>query len=152
MVHNTYGWFMSHTWMRRATCVHKSCHTYESGMSRIWMNHVTHVNKARHTYIMNESCLIWMRQISHIDESCFTRMSHVSHTNKYKLVLQHVWMNHTTCRNEAWHSYFTKISLSQPKKFRLCWQQRGRRAERMNVKYDWQVSSGNTGWAQRSAD
>ena len=22
----------------------------------------------------------------------------------------------------------------------------------MNVKYDWQVSSGNTGWAQRSAD
>jgi len=50
------------------------------------------------------------------------------------------------------HAGFTKISLSQQNKFRLCWQQRGRRAERTNVKYNWQVSSGNTGWAQRSAD
>ena len=50
------------------------------------------------------------------------------------------------------HAGFTNISLSQQNKFRLCWQQRGRRAERTNVKYDWQVSSWNTGWAQRSAD
>ena len=34
------------------------------------------------------------------------------------------------------HAGFTKISLSQQNKFRLCWQQRGRRAERTNVKYD----------------
>jgi len=50
------------------------------------------------------------------------------------------------------HAGFTKISLSQQNKFRLCWQQRGRQAERTNVNYDWQVSSWNTGWAQRSAD
>ena len=49
------------------------------------------------------------------------------------------------------HAGFTKILLSQQNKFRLYWQQRERRAERTNVKYDWQVSSGNTGWEQRSA-
>jgi len=49
------------------------------------------------------------------------------------------------------HAGFTKILLSRPNKFRLYWQQRESRAERTNVKYDWQVSSGNTGWAQRSA-
>ena len=48
------------------------------------------------------------------------------------------------------HAGFTKISMSRQNKFERCWQQRGRRAERTNVKYNWQVSSrgGNTGWAQ----
>ena len=38
------------------------------------------------------------------------------------------------------HAEFTKISLSQQNKFRLCSQQRGRREKGTNVKYDWQVS------------
>jgi len=37
------------------------------------------------------------------------------------------------------HAGSIKISLSQQNKFRLCWQQRGRRAERTNAKYDWQA-------------
>ena len=56
------------------------------------------------------------------------------------------------CTRITLHAGFAKISLSRQNKFGRCWQQRERQAEKTNVKYDWQVSSGNTGWAQRSTD
>ena len=50
------------------------------------------------------------------------------------------------------HDRFTKTSMSRKRKSRCCWQHQGRRAERTDVVYDWQVSSGNIWWAQRLAD
>jgi len=49
--------------VRRGTYVNESCHTCEWGRSHVWMRRVTH---------MNESCHKWMSHVTHMNESCHT--------------------------------------------------------------------------------
>jgi len=80
--------------------VNESLRTYARGMPHIWMRHVTH---------LNESCHVWMshftyaRVMSHIWMSHSTRMNESCHT--YEWVMSHIYMSHVTRMNVSLHTY-----------------------------------------------
>jgi len=86
-----------------------------SVMSRMSMNHVTH---------NLESCHIWIRHLTRINEWCHTYervkwysisigvgavMSHMCKSchsyHTYQRVVSHIWMSHVTHMNESCHTY-----------------------------------------------
>ena len=73
-----------------------------------------------------------------------TKRSRAKRGNSGQIVQYRSWWKQGNIKMAAeWaritlHTGFTKISLSH-KKSKFCWQQQGRRAERTNVKHDWQV-------------
>ena len=109
-----------HVWISHVTYEYVTSHINEA--SHIWMNHVTHERVMPH---MNMSCQKWMNCMydwvvsrtiwlwdisvmiscytcewvrSHMNESCYIRMSHVT----YECVMlhmnesYHIWMSHVT--------------------------------------------------------
>jgi len=58
----------------------KQSDRYEWVMSHIWMRHVTHMNESCYTYewVMSH---IWMSHVTHMNESCHT----------YEWVMSHIW-------------------------------------------------------------
>jgi len=114
------GMSLSHIWMRHATHMTESCHTYDWVMSYIWMSHVTHSNETCHTYlwVMSHSPHIYM------DASCDTyewdTCTHVfSGTNEcphtyewvvYTYMFRHKWMS--TYEWDTCHTHDTSIWMS----------------------------------------
>ena len=77
----------------------ESCHTYEWVTSHIWMSDVTH---------MHESCLTRMYESCHTYECLAAHMwmSHVTHVNESyhtcEWVISHMWMSHGPRVHESW--------------------------------------------------
>jgi len=76
-------------------------------MSHTRMSHITHVNESCHTY---ESVVshVWMSDVNesfgtHVNQSCHTYEWVTSHI--WMRHMSHVWMSHVTHMNEAGHTY-----------------------------------------------
>jgi len=69
-------------------------HAQLSVVSHIWMRQITHMDESFYTYgcIMSH---IWMSHVTHMDESCYT----------YGCVMSHIWMSHVTHMDESQHTY-----------------------------------------------
>jgi len=64
-------------------------------MSQIWMRHVTHVNESCHTYewVMSH---IWISHVTHMNESFHT-------CTQNRRVISQIWMSHVTNMHEWCH-------------------------------------------------
>jgi len=84
MSHVTYKWVMSH--------MNESCHTCAGAESEshLWMSNIL----LSHTYEWVIYC-IWMRHVTHMNESC----------HMYECVMSHIWRSHVTNMNESCHTY-----------------------------------------------
>ena len=111
---HAYEWVMPHTiefchvWkshgMHNESClacewVDESGHTYEWVMSHIWMSYVTHMNESCHTRMCSVTyewvmACIWMSHITHMNKSW--------HTHKW--VMSHIWVRHVTHMDESCHT------------------------------------------------
>jgi len=92
---------MSHMGMSHITHMNQSCHMYECVMSHtdqnvgcLYISARTHTHARTHTNKRIYMLHIWMRRVTHMDESCHT----------YRWVISHVWMSHVTHTNESWHT------------------------------------------------
>jgi len=99
----THIWVMAHILMSHVSRMNESCPTYEWVTSRMWTSHVTDMNayvyEKRPTYVKRDlytyekwptnTCervmsQIWMRHVTHVDETCHT----------YERVMSHMWISH----------------------------------------------------------
>ena len=91
--------------MSHVTCTNESCHPHECVMSHIRMS-MSHIRMS-HVTLMNA--------FTHMNESCRTCVSYVTHTpivvseesvvvHTYEMIMSHIWMRHVTCTNESCHT------------------------------------------------
>jgi len=92
---HTYEWVMSHIWTSHVTHMDEPCHTYERVMSTILranlairlhagLQYACHACEWVMSHIEWVLSHIWMRHITHMNESCHT----------YEWVMSHIWTSH----------------------------------------------------------
>ena len=98
---------------RHVPHMNASCHTYESVMSHIWMSHITRMNGSCHTdtrrwrdeaYLTFNKGSAWeaSRLVPHINESCHTYESVMSHRRRSHVTRIN---SHVTRMNASCHTY-----------------------------------------------
>ena len=87
---HTHQWVMALIWMNHVTHMNESCHTYERGVPLECISDVTRINESRHTceWVMSHARVMRMRvssgwgDVTHMNQSSLVWMCHVTHINK----------------------------------------------------------------------
>jgi len=73
----TYGWVISHIWMRHITHMDESYHTYGWVISHIWMSHITHMDESCDVYEGTSHVISYMMMHSRFGANiCVTWLIH----------------------------------------------------------------------------
>jgi len=139
-------WMSQHERMSHVAHMNEPCHPQECAMSHIWMSHVTHMNELPESMclactrcsacaclrrrtassarasasiwccVCDTSCHIWIRDVTHMNESCHTHVWVMSVENSFCARLRvlwcrvwdtsyHIWMRHVSQMNESCHAH-----------------------------------------------